>query len=366
MLTSPASAGAQVATIIAGGRSLESKVTTIVSQRNLRVSVLRQRRRTMVLCLCFHALKGARGYAALRPNIVAMTEGLAAAAGVPFRGFSRPPPRFRDKPFKYLQELEGRVESLTNLGDGVLRVDGWVVLVPLVAPGERVRVAIHSTYKNHSEATLLEVLERSLDRVEPECPLYGACGGCQYQHLSLEAQRRWKRQQVIDCLERIGGLKGVVVQPTAGTKHAYGYRSKITPHFDRPSPDGTVHAIGFRRTKFPSPFYGEQVATASAGIIDVPRCEIARPAINDALPAVRTAALEAMRRRARGVAAAFGGGGGSGSSNGGAENVTPAATTAQKLMGATLLLREVEEGVVTDHNAQVRNLSIPSFRWSAC
>lgn len=52
--------------------------------------------------------------------------------------------------------------------------------------------------------------------------------------MSLSAQRDWKRQQVVDVLERIGGLQGVRVAPTRGSEHAYGYRSKLTPHFDAP------------------------------------------------------------------------------------------------------------------------------------
>lgn len=58
-----------------------------------------------------------------------------------------PNPRFEAKPFEYLQELELRIESLTNLGDGVARVDGWVVMVGRVVPGELVKAKV---YRNHS------------------------------------------------------------------------------------------------------------------------------------------------------------------------------------------------------------------------
>lgn len=83
-------------------------------------------------------------------------------------------------PLAYHQELTLRVESLTNLGMGVCRVDlgeegleRWVVMVPAVVPGEMVRVKVFRNHKNYSEADLLEVLEPSSDRVEPTCPVRG-------------------------------------------------------------------------------------------------------------------------------------------------------------------------------------------------
>ncbi len=88
-------------------------------------------------------------------------------------------------PLAYHQELTLRVDSLTNLGVGVCRVEllaeteseaeaeggRWVVMVPTVIPGELVRVKIYRNHKNYSEADLLEVVEPSPDRVEPACPV---------------------------------------------------------------------------------------------------------------------------------------------------------------------------------------------------
>ena len=99
---------------------------------------------------------------------------------------SRPPKKFVPTPFEYHQEIDLRIDSLTNLGAGVGRVDGWVVFVPYALPGELVRTRIFRNDKNHSQGDLVEVLEKSPDRVEPGCPLFGECGGCQYQHLSYD------------------------------------------------------------------------------------------------------------------------------------------------------------------------------------
>ena len=87
------------------------------------------------------------------------------------------PKNFVPDPFDYHQELELTVERLTNLGLGVGRVDGWVVMVPYVIPGERVKVRVFRNFQNYSDADLVEVLEASPDRVEPGCPLYQCCGG---------------------------------------------------------------------------------------------------------------------------------------------------------------------------------------------
>ena len=89
----------------------------------------------------------------------------------------RPPKRFRPDPFPYHHELELEIESLTNMGQGVARVDGWVVFVRFALPGDKVRARIYRNDKNFSEADLIEVLESSADRVEPKCQLFGRCGG---------------------------------------------------------------------------------------------------------------------------------------------------------------------------------------------
>ena len=164
----------------------------------------------------------------------------------------------------------------------------WVVMVPHVLVGELVRVRIYKNMKNFSEADLLEVLERSNDRVEPVCSLAGICGGCQYQHASIDFQRKWKQRHVEEVLlqQQIEGYdtsNKLAVLPTVGTDEVFGYRSKITPHYQAPREeftsnevvDGTVgdvtyhlDAIGFQQS-------------SSRRLVDVPECPIATPAIND-------------------------------------------------------------------------------------
>lgn len=186
---------------------------------------------------------------------------------------------FRDKPFPYHQEIELRVTTLTNLGVGLGRHDlgdggpGWVVMVAFALPGERVRARVFRNHANFSEADLVEVIEPSPQRIAPTCPLFGTCGGCQYQNLSYEEQLGWKRRQVAELLRHMAGLE-IEVSPVVGSPRPYGYRSKITPHYNGPR-EGREIAIGFLRqgTRF--------------DIVDVPRCEIATAAINERLGAER-------------------------------------------------------------------------------
>ena len=195
--------------------------------------------------------------------------------------------KFNDRPFPYHTELELEITTLTNLGSGLGRVplpaaegaatgDGWVVMVPFALPGERVRVRVFRNHRNFSEADLVAVLTPSPERVDPHCPLFGRCGGCQYQHLAYPAQLAWKQRQVAELLEHLAGIAGFPVSPVAASPQAYHYRSKITPHFAPPRPGTTGPVpIGFLRqgTRF--------------DLVDVPECLLATPAINARLTTVR-------------------------------------------------------------------------------
>ena len=217
------------------------------------------------------------------------------------------PKNFHPEPFSYHEEIELPIDDLSNLGQGVGRVGGWVVFVPYALPGERVRARVWRNKKTYSDADLIEVLEASPDRIEPPCPLFGRCGGCQYQHYAYAAQQEWKRRQVEQLFRKMAGLE-VEANPCLGSAgHVYGYRSKITPHFRRP-PHLPDTPIGFQKA-------------ASRAIIDVPHCPIASPSINQALGPAR-ARLKAGQPAHR--------------------------------KGGTLLMRDSLDGVVTDMKAIAR------------
>jgi 23S rRNA (uracil1939-C5)-methyltransferase/tRNA (uracil-5-)-methyltransferase len=194
------------------------------------------------------------------------------------------PRGFVDKPYPYHHELELTVDNLTNTGLAVCRHNGWVVMTQRAIPGERVRVRIHRNHPNYSEADLVEILESSPDRIEARCFLFGICGGCQYQHMTYESQLQWKRRQVEELL-RLRTGETIPVEPVIPSPLDYGYRSKITPHFEKPR-SGVIGPIGFHH------------AERRSLLVDVPRCDIAVEAINQRLPDIRdTARRNAARYR---------------------------------------------------------------------
>jgi 23S rRNA (uracil1939-C5)-methyltransferase/tRNA (uracil-5-)-methyltransferase len=238
----------------------------------------------------------------------------------------RPAKPFRAEPYAYHQELQLRVEDLTNLGHGVARQDGWVILVPFALPGETVRARVYRNHRNFSEADLLEVLERSPDRVEATCALFGTCGGCQYQNLAYERQLDWKRRQVRELLRRLAGLPDVEVDPVVPSPLRFGYRSKLTPHFQVPQRDRggepDLGPIGFLRC-------GHRFQ-----LVDVPACPIASGPINEA--------LTRLRADVRARSASF-------------------------RKGATLLLRESADGTVLTRSEELCEQRVGSlvFRFPA-
>ncbi len=196
-----------------------------------------------------------------------------------FNAMSRKPRKFNPHPFDYHEELTLNIESLTNLGQGVARVNDWVVFVTFSLPGETVRARVFRNSNTYSEADLVEVVAPSPDRVIPKCELFSQCGGCQYQNLAYDKQLEWKQRQVTELLGRMAGIEHEV-DPVHPSPVNYSYRSKITPHFKRPN-DGEMGPIGFL-------LFGRRQQ-----IIDVKACPIASETINQKLPEVR---LEAKKR----------------------------------------------------------------------
>jgi tRNA/tmRNA/rRNA uracil-C5-methylase (TrmA/RlmC/RlmD family) len=186
----------------------------------------------------------------------------------------RPPKKFHPEPFAYHQEIDLTIDALTNLGVGLGRVDGWVVFVPYVLPGEKVRARVYRNDKRHSQADLVEILVPSPDRVEPACELFGECGGCQYQHFHYEQQLHWKQRQVQELLTHMTTMD-VPVAPVIASPQTFGYRSKITPHFQKANADGVIETIGFLKV-------GRR-----RDAVELDHCPIAMPVLNERLPSLK-------------------------------------------------------------------------------
>jgi len=163
------------------------------------------------------------------------------------------------------QRLEIDITTVAFGGDGIGRVDNFVVFVPFVIEGERVEVEIVDVKKRYATADLVRVLTPSPLRVEPRCPYYQRCAGCQYQHIDYVHQLELKRNQIRDVFERIGKITDPPIEPVVGSPRQYHYRNKIVVH--GPGQPGFWSVRG-------------------RSIIGIDQCPIAREEINEKLSAL--------------------------------------------------------------------------------
>ncbi len=129
------------------------------------------------------------------------------------------------------EELDLTIDSLAFGGNGVARLNGFVVFVKRGLPGDTVRARVTKVKRSHAEAFTLEVVEPGAPRVEAPCQHYPACGGCRFQDLDYRAQLQAKAGQVADALARIGGLRDVSLEPAIGAESIFEYRNKLEYSF---------------------------------------------------------------------------------------------------------------------------------------
>ena len=171
------------------------------------------------------------------------------------------------------QIVQLQIQDIAFGGEGVARLDDFVVFVPFVLVGEAIEAEITEVKKSFARARLLRVVQASPERVEPACRYFGACGGCQYQHIAYEAQLRIKGKQIADLFQRIGGFRPEVVTPVVPCPQPYGYRNRIMVRSQWNKPAQRLN-IGFLRW--------------DCGLVeDIEDCKIAEPAINEQLRQLR-------------------------------------------------------------------------------
>ena len=174
--------------------------------------------------------------------------------------------------------LEVTIGDLAFGGEGVGRLDGYVVFVRGGLPGDRLRVQVTETRARYARAQIETVLARSPHRVDPPCPYFGRCGGCRLQHLDYAAQLAFKEKQVRDCLERLGDVGDFELRPILPAPEPYGYRNKM---------EFTVAgATG-------QPVIGLHEADRYDAVLDIERCLLQSETMN--------ALLDETRRQARGL-----------------------------------------------------------------
>jgi 23S rRNA (uracil1939-C5)-methyltransferase len=176
-----------------------------------------------------------------------------------------------------------KIEKLVYGGEGLAHSDGTTLFVPFVLPREEVEVTATEHSKKFSRCRLEHVLTSSSERIEPRCPHFGICGGCNYQHISYQAQLRIKEDILRETLRRLGRIDS----PYPITVHAsppFGYRNraqwKIRPlenrsrqPLERPS-NGQSLGIGYFRA-------------GSSVLCPVETCAVLSPKLSSVLGALR-------------------------------------------------------------------------------
>lgn len=165
--------------------------------------------------------------------------------------------------------FEVEVERILPGGMGLAHAGGKTVFVSLAAPGDRVRVRVEREQGNVQFASIEEILRPSPVRIEPPCPYFGRCGGCDFQQLTYDAQLAAKSEMIRDCLHRIAGLENVpeiVVTPSPDDWH---YRMRAMWQIDQDQRTIGYYERGSRR------------------VCDVVDCAVLRPELQAKLEAVR-------------------------------------------------------------------------------
>lgn len=176
---------------------------------------------------------------------------------------------FKAKPNSSKQlsaKLSLSVEQLDHLGAGIAQHQGKVVFIPGALPDETVTVQLTEQKKNYARAKLIKVDTPSSERVEPECPHYHTCGGCDLQHMSLSGQREHKEAALLDIMAKFAGTEGGALSPAlTGEGWHYRRRARLATLFDK----NTKHlSLGFR-------------AASSSNVVPISQCLVLAKPLSD-------------------------------------------------------------------------------------
>ena len=183
------------------------------------------------------------------------------------------------QPVSKNQRIHLRAEDLTQQGAGVGHYDGFAVFVPGMLPEEEGEVLIVQVKKQYAYGKLLELTAVSPDRVEQPCPYFPRCGGCLLQHMTYEAQLRWKQKQVYELLRRVGGVTLDAYPPILGmaSEERLYYRNKAQ------------FPVRMEEGKLQAGFY----APRSHRLIPIDACRIQSEVSNRLLPQILQLCMEA-------------------------------------------------------------------------
>lgn len=165
--------------------------------------------------------------------------------------------------------IDVRIEKIVPRGFGLGFSENLTVLVPLTAPGDELRVRIREIKKRMAFADIVEIRRGGPRRIAPPCPLFGTCGGCDFQQISYTAQLEAKVGLIRDCLHRIGKIEFEDDIPIIPSPSEFGYRSRARFHIDR-----DARTIGY-------------YARDSHEVVNLTACPILTPGLQSTLDYIR-------------------------------------------------------------------------------
>jgi 23S rRNA (uracil1939-C5)-methyltransferase len=174
-----------------------------------------------------------------------------------------------------------RISDLSWGGEGIGRIEGKVIFIPLVLPGEVVEAEVVQSKKKYSQGKLIRILEPSPDRIEPVCSYYRECGGCQFQHLTSQRQVQEKERLFKQALNHALKLEETLVHPTLQSPARFGYRHRLNL---KTTWEDNRFRLGFFKPK-------------SHQVVPINRCILANEATNEALGPIREI-IEGLRYEA--------------------------------------------------------------------
>jgi len=174
--------------------------------------------------------------------------------------------------FKQGDLLEVEIIDLSNSGEGIAKIEGYVIFVPDTVTGDRALIRLVRLKNQYGQGKLEKLLLASPHRLRPRCIVADKCGGCQWQHITDEFQQETKHSQVIQTLQRLGGFKDLKVEPLIISSSSLGYRNKVTYPLARSS-TGNVQAGYYR--------------TGTHQVVNLNQCPVQDPRLNPLLAEVK-------------------------------------------------------------------------------
>src|SRR5882757_2710607 len=184
--------------------------------------------------------------------------------------------------------MEVIIERILPGGFGLAHADGRTIMVALAAAGDRARIRVDRVKGNVSFASIEEIITPSPHRVEPPCPYFGRCGGCDFQQMNYQAQLDAKAEMIRDCLRRLARIENIPDFQVTAAPDPWHYRSRAQWQYD---------AVRQRLGYFES---------GSRNVCDVAECAVLAQPLQNALASLRARMSDGSLSEARGFRAVMG------------------------------------------------------------